>query len=78
LPADYKCGVMRALLRRLPNGTYRVERVDADGRRAIEDYSTLIAALSGDGSLRDVWRPKTALGTAAATLDPSVLYLVPE
>ena len=66
------------MLSRLRDGAYRVERIDANGRRQRDDYPSLVAALSADPSLRDSWRGVSAEDRRSGLLTAEVLYLVDE
>jgi hypothetical protein len=63
--------MQRALLRRLLDGTYRVERPGS----ASETFTTLIAALNAYPELRDHWR---GVDRGDGDLGRDVLYVVPE
>jgi hypothetical protein len=65
----------RALLRRLLDGTYRLERADPSGRRVAETYPSLIAALNAYPELRDRWR---GVDRGDGIFERDVLYLVPD
>ena len=66
------------MLLRFTDGTYRVERVDAKGRRSHDDFPNLVAALSADPSLRDAWRGVSAEDRRSGVLTTNVLYVVDE
>ena len=63
----------RTLLRRLTDGTYRLERPGPHGRTIVEAYPSLTAALNAYPDLRDRWR---GVDRSDGVLDRDVLYVV--
>lgn len=68
----------KALLLRSPDGSFRVERYDARGRRTHDDYPSLVAALNADPSLQGAWRGVSAEDRRSGVVTASVLYVVDE
>lgn len=68
----------KALLLRFSDGTFRVERFDARGRRSHDDFPSLVAALNADPSLRDAWRGVSAEDRRSGVLTADVLYVADE
>jgi len=64
----------RALLRRLLDGTYQLERPGRSGAPT-ETFPSLISALNAYPELRDLWR---GVDRGDGSLGRDVLYVVPD